>query len=44
VTPTEAAVPRINPMAGEDFPSSPMNGGIYQVNTNILGFGLRYHL
>lgn len=44
VAPTEAAVPRINPMAGEDFPASPMNGGIYQVNTSILGFGLRYQL
>ncbi len=44
VTTTEAAVPRINPMAGEDFPTAPVNAGSYQVQSSILGFGLRYQL
>ncbi|WP_158501581.1 OmpP1/FadL family transporter [Vitiosangium sp. GDMCC 1.1324] len=44
VSPSEAAVPRINPMADEDAPVSPVNGGSYQVRTSILGFGFRYQL
>jgi long-chain fatty acid transport protein len=44
VSPTEASVPRINPMAGEDFPTAPVNAGSYQVATSILGVGLRYQL
>ncbi|WP_395836739.1 OmpP1/FadL family transporter [Archangium violaceum] len=42
VSPSEAAVPRINPLAGEQFPTTPVNGGRYQVQTRILGVGLRY--
>jgi long-chain fatty acid transport protein len=44
VTPAEASVPRINPLAGEDFPTEPVNGGRYRVHTSILGVGLCYQL
>jgi len=43
VTPTEAAVPRINPLAGDD-PAPSVNGGTYQSRTSVLGIGLRYSL
>jgi len=42
VTPGEAAVPRINPLAGADFPTESINGGSYQARTSILGLGLQY--
>jgi long-chain fatty acid transport protein len=42
VTPGEAAVPRINPLAGADFPAESINGGSYQARTSILGLGLQY--
>lgn len=44
VTPSEAAVPRINPLAGEDFPTDSINAGTYQAKTRILGFGFQYQL
>lgn len=44
VTPEEAAVPRINPMADDSAPAAFINGGTYQVRTSILGAGLRYQL
>ena len=42
VTPSEAAMPRINPLAGEDFPADAVNGGSYSTRTRILGAGLQY--
>jgi long-chain fatty acid transport protein len=42
VSPSEASMPRINPLAGEDFPTGTVNGGSYQARTRILGAGLQY--
>ncbi len=44
VTPSEASVPRINPLAGEEFPTDSVNAGTYQAKTRILGFGFQYQL
>lgn len=42
VTPTEAAVPRLNPLADEDLPADAINGGSYRARTRVLGVGLQY--
>lgn len=44
VTPSEAAVPRINPMGGDDSPSQGMNAGTYQLESHVLGLGASYSL
>jgi hypothetical protein len=37
-------MPRINPLADEDFRSEAINGGTYRSRANVLGLGLRYRL
>jgi long-chain fatty acid transport protein len=44
VTPSEAAMPRINPLGGEDFRSESVNGGTYRARADVLGVGMQYRL
>jgi long-chain fatty acid transport protein len=42
VSPSQAAVPAINPVQGNPTPSSPINAGTYTAQADIVGFGLNY--
>ena len=42
VSPDEAAIARVNPVAGNPTPVEAVNGGHYSANANVLGIGLNY--
>lgn len=42
VEPSEARVPRINPVAGNPVATEPINGGSYRTSANLIGLGVNY--
>ena len=42
VTPEEAAVPRINPVKGNDTATQAVNGGDYRAQADVIGLGGEY--
>jgi long-chain fatty acid transport protein len=42
VSPSEAAVPRVNPVRGNATPVDAINGGAYSARADVLGVGLNY--
>lgn len=42
VEPSEARIPRINPVAGNPVASEPINGGSYRTSANLFGLGVNY--
>jgi len=42
VSPSIAAVPPINPVQGNPTPTTPINGGTYTAEADVLGAGLNY--
>jgi long-chain fatty acid transport protein len=44
VAPSEAAMPRINPLTGNSLSTGAVNGGTYRARADVLGLGLRYAL
>jgi long-chain fatty acid transport protein len=42
VAPEEAAIPKVNPVAGNPTSGEAINGGTYSAGANILGLGMNY--
>jgi long-chain fatty acid transport protein len=42
VSPSEAAVPRVNPVKGNPTQTEAVNGGVYSARADVIGVGLNY--